>query len=354
MKEASYGKLSIFKISATYIGTVVGAGFASGQEVLQFYSAFGLWGMWGIILATLLFIFFGYIILILGMKLNAKSHLEVIRYANGKIIGTIIDIIITIFLFGAVAAMIAGAGAVFEEQFNLSTLYGTLLMAILTLITVLVGINGVINAISYVVPFLLGSVLFISVYNILYNPITPEELQAIKVLNGAAPNWIISALNYASYNLIIGVAVLAPLGAQSRNKKNLLFGALFGGLGLGLGIIAIYYSLLTNIVEAASYEIPMILIASNISKIFQIIFSIVLFAEVYTTAVGSLYGFVQRLVPNESNYKRWVIITATVFAFGVSQFGFSTMVKYLYPAVGYGGMLMFLGLSWVWIRKKMN
>lgn len=28
--------ISMFKVAATYIGTVVGAGFASGQEMLQF------------------------------------------------------------------------------------------------------------------------------------------------------------------------------------------------------------------------------------------------------------------------------------------------------------------------------
>lgn len=154
-------------------------------------------------------------------------------------------------------------------------------MAILTLITVLIGITGVINAISYVVPFLLGFVFFIAIYNFLNNPVTLEELQALSAISGAAPNWIIS-----------------------------------------------------NVVDR-SY-----------------IFSIVLFAEVYTTAVGSLYGFVQRLVPNSSKYKRWIIFGATILAFGVSQFGFSTMVKYLYPAVGYGGMLMFLGLIWVWFTKR--
>ncbi|EGD49885.1 hypothetical protein TheetDRAFT_3307 [Thermoanaerobacter ethanolicus JW 200] len=29
-------EISAFKVAATYIGTVVGAGFASGQEILQF------------------------------------------------------------------------------------------------------------------------------------------------------------------------------------------------------------------------------------------------------------------------------------------------------------------------------
>ena len=35
-----------------FIGVVVGAGFASGQEAMQFFVAFGKWGLWGIALAA--------------------------------------------------------------------------------------------------------------------------------------------------------------------------------------------------------------------------------------------------------------------------------------------------------------
>ena len=127
--SAKQSQVGVFKVAAAYIGTIVGAGFASGQEVLQFFSSFGLAGIWSIVISTVFFIFFGYTVLILGMKLNANSHIEIIRFASGKIIGTFIDAIITIFLFGASAAMIAGAGAIFQEQFHLSPLLGTLVMA---------------------------------------------------------------------------------------------------------------------------------------------------------------------------------------------------------------------------------
>lgn len=352
MNKESPAQLNVFKVAATYIGTVVGAGFASGQEVLQFFSAYGITGIFGIIFATLLFFFFGYTILVIGKALNVSSYVEVVRFTNGKIIGTIIDIIITVFLFGALAAMIAGAGAIFDEQFQLASLWGTILMAIISLLTVITGMKGVINAISYVVPVLLVSVLFIAIYSISINPITAADLQASKSIEGAAPNWFISALNYASYNLVIAVAVLAPMGAKAKNKKTLLWGALLGGLGLGIGIIAIFFSILTNLDSVSNVEVPMILIASKIAPFIQLIFAIVLFAEVYTTAVGNLYGFVSRMNFIAARFRIWVIAGTTLAAFLFSQIGFSAMVKYLYPAVGYGGFLFFAGLIYVWIFKR--
>ena len=33
--------VSTLKVAAAYIGTVVGAGFATGQEILQFFNRFG-------------------------------------------------------------------------------------------------------------------------------------------------------------------------------------------------------------------------------------------------------------------------------------------------------------------------
>lgn len=350
--KSTSDEINVFKVAATYIGTVVGAGFASGQEVLQFFSAYGMNGVIGIALSTALFFFFGYTILLIGKSLNVQSYVAVVRFSNGKILGTIIDLIITVFLFGALAAMIAGAGAIFDEQFHLSPLWGTVLMAIISLLTVITGIKGVINAISYVVPVLLVSVFFIAIYSLYINPITPSDIEISTTLEGVAPNWFISALNYASYNLVIAVAVLAPMGAKAKDKKTLFWGALLGGLGLGIGIVAIYFSILTNLDIASNVEVPMIMIASKIAPLIQLIFAIVLFAEVYTTAVGNLYGFVSRMNFIADRFRIWVIAGSTIAAFLVSQVGFSAMVKYLYPAVGYGGLLFFAGLIYVWFAKR--
>lgn len=90
-------RYSTWRIAATYIGTVVGAGFASGQEVLQFFGYFGMWGIVGLILATALFIFFGYAVLRLGHQLAAESHLEVMNRAAGNWIGKAVDAITTFF-----------------------------------------------------------------------------------------------------------------------------------------------------------------------------------------------------------------------------------------------------------------
>jgi uncharacterized membrane protein YkvI len=338
--------VSGLKVAATYIGTVVGAGFATGQEVLQFFNRFSKMGLVGIIVATIMFIIFGYIIMDLGMKLRSRSHQEIINHSAGSIFGIFLDLLITFFLFGSFTAMIAGAGAMFAQQFNVSSSVGNILMAVITAITVMTGINGVINSISFVVPFLLATVVGTGILSF-FNA-QPDITTTVVNIDESLliSNWFMAAALYVSYNIIVSVAVLGPLGSEAKDNKSIRKGAIFGGLGLGLGAVMIYLTLSSNIVELSKYEVPMIEVAGRISYTAQIIYAVVLVAEIYTTAVGALYGFISRVIDFQqgSHKSRLVIIIVSIAALLASQFGFSNIVKFLYPAVGYGGIVFLICL----------
>lgn len=343
-------KLSALNIAATYVGTVVGAGFATGQEVLQFFVAFGLWGFAGIAVASAIFIFFGISVMELGHKLKAKSHLPVIQAAGGRWISSTIDIIITFFLFGALVSMGAGAGAVFVEQFGLPAIWGSLLLIVSSLLTVLLGVSSVIESISFVAPILLTSVLGLSLFTLFKNPgALLANLSWSDRSVAAVPYWPLAALLYASYNLVLTVAVLAPLGTMS-DPASFRRGAIWGGLGLGLGIVAIAAAVLTLAPRVTAFEVPMVAIAGTISPLARTAFSVVLFAEVYTTAVASLYGFASRLADPDGSAYKWLAAGSSVAAFALSQFGFSTIVGTLYPAAGFAGLLLLGALAYGYLK----
>lgn len=341
-------KVSTLKIAATYIGIVVGAGFATGQELMQFFVAYGIYGFWGITLTTLLFIVFGFIIMNLGYELNAKSHLDILRYSSGRALEFTMDILITFVLFGSLTAMIAGTGALFN-QYGISSVSGSLIMAAITTFTVLFGISGVINSVSAIVPFLLASVVGICLFSITNTP-PNMALSASLVKSGLVDHWILSAILYASYNIVISIAVLGPLGAHAKSKNAIKNGAILGGLGLGLGSVLIYFAISGNLESVKDLEVPMAYIAGNISAWVQTIFTFILIAEVYTTAVGSLYGFSARIFDaGKTSLNGKIIFTATI-AFLSSLVGFSNLVKYFYPLVGYGGILLLISLLYCSIK----
>jgi len=345
LKKTSTSKVSTFKIAATYIGTVVGAGFATGQEVLQFFAVFGIYGLFGIAVATVLFILFGYIIMKLGYKLYAKSHLEVIQYCGGKVLGRSMDLLITFFLFGSLTAMLAGTGALFTQQFGIPAFFGNVLMVVITAITIMTGINGVINSISIIVPFLLVSVVGISLFSLFGGAANIESLDTATIgSNSLVRHWLWSAVLYVSYNTVVSTAILAPLGAASKNEKVIFRGALLGGLGLGIGMLAIFFALRGEIEVIQGLEVPLIHIAGNIGRGIAMIYAIVLIAEIYTTAVGSMFGFSARLGERLHYRRKTVIVGTGIAALFASFFGFSNLVRILYPLVGYGGVVLLVCL----------
>ncbi|WP_418792012.1 hypothetical protein [Phosphitispora sp. TUW77] len=343
--------LAVFKIAATYVGTVVGAGFASGQEVLQFFGKFGFIGFVGLLAATAMFVLFGWAVLDMGMRLKAQSHLEIIRHIGGRWLGTVIDYVITFFLFGAFTAMAAGAGAIFAEQYQWPSVIGSAVMIAITVATVMLGLRGVIASISMVVPVLLASVVGMAVWTIINTKFYANPVIGTVPFKAAVPFWPLAAVLYVSYNLVMAVAVLAPTGARYNRPELLAKGAIFGGIGLGLGAAAIFLAIAPNLPMAGRFEIPMLYVAGTMNPLFRSFYSIVLLAEIYTTAVGSLYGFVVRLIPENTPQAKYYIIGTAAAAFLASLVGFSTLVRTVYPAVGYAGLLLLLGLTYKLIWK---
>jgi uncharacterized membrane protein YkvI len=353
MKEEKAARpVSALKIAGVYIGTVVGAGFASGQEMLQFFAAYGNLGYVGLFIVTLLFAAFGWIIMDLGYGLHATSYLAITRYAGGKWIGGFTDIIIGFFLFGGLAAMFAGTGAMLHQVFGLPPIVGDIFMAVLAVLTVMSGFSGVVNSISIVVPFLILSAVGVSIASFFVNPIPASPADIGLAQNPVANNWFLSSILYVSYNTVVSVAVLGPVGASARNKRAFKIGAVIGGLGLGVGALAIFLCIKANIAGLSGVDIPMLAVASRISPWMQTLYAIVLVAEIYTTAVGDLYGFAARVVGLDSPRFRWIVVATAVVALAFSQFGFVSLVRYLYPAVGYAGILFLLCLVFTRLRKK--
>lgn len=74
-------QIKTFSLAFTYVGCFLGAGFISGQELWQFFGAFGNWGYVGFVLAALLFTVIG----ILVRPADADDEMR----RNGQAAGTV-------------------------------------------------------------------------------------------------------------------------------------------------------------------------------------------------------------------------------------------------------------------------
>jgi uncharacterized membrane protein YkvI len=88
------------KIAAVFIGTVVGAGLASGQEIIQFFTVYGKNGIPGIILCGILYAVIGMLTVDMSYRCNAASYRDLIYLSCGRYLGWVVDALTTLFLFG--------------------------------------------------------------------------------------------------------------------------------------------------------------------------------------------------------------------------------------------------------------
>ena len=152
------------------LGALIGAGFASGQEIYLFFYRFGIFGIFGLILCSFL----------IGLVIN-KTFL--VMYENEKInnyqdflneifgskknkylnLSYISNIIINIFLLMTFYIMISGFGAYFEQEFNISRIIGAVILATLSFFILIKGVEGVTKVNSIIVPVLIILILIISI-----------------------------------------------------------------------------------------------------------------------------------------------------------------------------------------------
>lgn len=330
---------NILRVAATYIGTVIGAGFASGQEILRFFTLFGLKGIWGLVFCTVLFAFLGVLLLFLGQRLKAASYKDILIFACGPKLGRVMDLLMTVFLFGALSVMLAGAGAIFTEQLGLPAVTGAVLTLILSVITVLYGLSGIIRANMVVVPVMILLGLTVSMQEIHANKILMALENFFPVTRPAAPNWFLSAILYLSFNLALSLPVLAPLGKETSPGRTLIFGGLLGGTLLGALALTMNFALLSAYPASAGFQVPMLLIASNKSPLLLAGYIFVLWAEIYTTIIGNLFGLGSRLAEFTGCPYRLTVPAIMAGALIFSQLGFARLVTHLYPLFGYIAMV---------------
>ncbi len=343
------------KIGSAFIGIIVGAGFASGQEILQYFTSFGYLGILAAILATALFAYMGMSLTRLGSRMQTTSHKDVLYGIGGKYGGFIMDAIIILTLFGVGVVMIAGAGSIFEQQFGLPAILGNTVMALIVMGTIMLNVQKIITIIGSITPFLVLMVIGLAVYSLVTMDSSFAELNPIaKEQDSALSNWFYSAINYVSFNIAVGAAMAIVMGGIERDEKIAARGGFIGGLGLGILIILSHLAIFSAVDRVGSSDMPMLQIANDISPFLGFFISLILFAMIYNTAVSMLFSFTARFAEqNTTRFKITVVIAVTV-AYLLSFKGFTELVSQFYPVIGLLGLFLVVTLVVANIRYARN
>lgn len=345
----------VLKYASAFIGIIVGAGFASGQEVLQYFTSFGYMGTVAAVFSTILFAYLGMTLTRVGSRLQTTSHREAIYTISGRYLGVVVDYIIVFTLFGVGVVMIAGAGSILHQQFSIPSFIGSLIMTLLIIMTGMLNVEKVIAVIGSVTPFLIITLVLISIYSLMTMDLSFSELHLFaKEVDTTLPNWFVSAINYVSFNIAVGAGMSLVMGGTEENERIAAIGGLLGGIGIGVLIIIAHLAIFSKVDVIAQYEMPLLKIVDNISPFLGIFMTIILFGMIFNTAVSMFYAFVARFVQMETKKSNIVIVITGLIAFILSFVGFTNLVAELYPLIGYLGLFLIIALLYAPFKLRQN
>ncbi|MHB1393685.1 MAG: YkvI family membrane protein [Clostridia bacterium] len=342
-------KLSL-QIGAVYIGTVVGAGFASGQEIMQFFTCFGRIGMLTLILSGVLFYIIADSVMRAATRYNTYNYKDIIYHTAGEKVGFVFDILVTAFLFIGTSIMFAGSGALFQESLGISRAWGIVLMALLTLIVILQALTGILKVNSIIVPLLFSVIVAVLAATIMSSDMGSISSKLSENYRGSFIKPLVFFLFYCCYNTFLSLGVLTAIPERIKNPSELKMGVFLGALGLMLLSLMLNISLTLKSPQVFEYSIPMSYITSGFGKIIKNTVTICIWCEIFSTAVSNAFSIAKRLSGDRHMSYMLTCCITVLCCLPLSFLEFKGLISFFYPVFGAFSMFMIFRLLYTSFR----
>lgn len=328
-----------------FTGSFLGAGFVSGQELTQFFAAFGSFGLLGMVLAILLFFLLGSFVMKIAKRTGIIEFDKIIVPQENPYLRGIFGGVFIFFLFGVVVVMVAGAGALLNQLFGIPTVLGNLIMTAILGVVALWEAKGVLTVFSITVPLMIVAAMITGVLSFFYfegSGIIPRPFSESNPLLG---NWLFSTLAFVSYNMMAAISILVPISPDVKEEKVIHKGIFQGSLQLIIVFVCILLPLIVHASMLRGTELPMLTLAEKIHPVLGIVYAILLFCGMFGSALSCLFGVTVR-IKKVRNFKGSILTLSLVsLAFLGSIAGFKKLIAILFPICGYIGFFAMIGIS---------
>lgn len=329
---------SAAKIACVYVTTIIGAGFASGQEIVQFFTSFGQKGLWGSILSGVLFALTGAIVLEKVYAHRIRNFEELVYPAVGRTLGWLLEMLAVTFTFILFTVMTAGSGSILAGWAGIPARYGVALAALLTMTVLLTRIRGVVMLSSIAAPFLTTGILLVSLVSIFLKDIA--VFSPCVALHGLLGNWLASSLMYVGYNTVISSVALCNLLPFIRSRRAALMGGVAGGMTICAAALLVNFTLLMYRPQSLADEMPMLSIARNYDAALSLFYGIILWSAMFVSAVTTGFCFIERVCGLVRINRQAFTVISCAIAVHMAGLGFSRLISLFYPLYGCLGFFL--------------
>ncbi|MEE0740917.1 MAG: hypothetical protein U0M21_01290 [Emergencia sp.] len=358
MKE-SINLMNVMKYAGAYIAFEIGSGFATGQEILQFYSAYGLFSIGGALISMCLFAWAGAKTMSMGFVLKNQETVRPYRLICGKHLGFLFEKFVLFYVFAGLCVMLSGAGASMAEYLGISHLTGSLLMAGAVFLSYCFGFKKMVAVIGVLGPVIIGGIVFVAGWTLIsefgdiwVNIRDTEVLSRFSAVKSAG-SWWVSGMLYAGYNIVGSMAFLMAMGKDAATKKEAAAGGIAGGVILVVAVLFVNFALFACGDRIGEVMVPTLMMAKQISPQVGAIFAGILLSGIFSTAAPMLWTICDQLTDAKGGMSAALLaLLICADALVLGQLPFDQLVSVIYPITGYLGIGLLLCLAGVNLRCR--
>jgi len=330
--------------SLIVIGTIIGAGFATGREVSQYFARFGYVFIPCALLAGMLFYFFYVFLLRISREKNFVNYQEFSKKTFGKF-RFYFDAFLGVSFLVLCGSMYASINQVQRILFDFQFPFLSIATAVMCVLVCLNGLSGLSKANIVIIPPIIIFITIICIKGILENPYAGE----LVISSWALPVGLFSCILYVLMNFLLAGIFLLLIG-NKYNAKQSNAAIIISITVLTVILILICICLLKNS-NIMGESVPLLVLSFSFSKVYGYIFCIIIWFAVFSTLISASFSCLNIL-----SYKNQFLSTFSVviISYFISAIGFTEIVKYIYPVIGMVGFVFCLVIMIKYREHKIN
>lgn len=333
---------NVIRIMGAYVAWVMGSGFATGQEIMQFFTGYGYKSFILVAINLVGFLIVGPTILEAGQRHKDDEGFQQFKYFCGEKVGSFYHWFVPISMFAGMVILISGAGATLQEYYGLNHYVGALAMSVLAFVAYVAGFKRFVKVVSFIGPTIIAFTVIvgiITVFRDLDGLAAVNQYEAVMADSRPVRFWWLSGLLYIAYNLTGGSLYYTALGKSAATRKEAVYGAVLGTCALMLAILLMNSAMLANIGEVGALGIPTLYLARKISYVLGAVFSIILICGIFSACSAMLWTVSEKFV-EQGTKKSYVFAGCiSVGSFLLGLLPFAELIGAVYPYLGYIGLV---------------
>lgn len=353
-----------FGLACLFLSAIVGAGFATGREIMTYFARYGLPGFAGLGISSLLLAAAGSRLYVLAYRMETDSPLLVSRRLAGQRMGKLLAICIALFSYCIYVIMLAGTSDLAGSNLPAFQKFWPrfLLTAVISLLSYLVLLRGFESLAALCAVFAPVIAISLAVSAVLSSFCCTETAEVFHLFSAGAEQgnisgtqslsdtllvygqMLFSAVLYAGYNTLVAASILPRAGTVIPNRRTAVLGGIFGGLlffACGAAVYAALYHSWPDIHYAA---MPLLMLAGRLGTFGKAAFPAVLGLTMILSAVAGLSGCCVSFTADRKRQKRLGVLLAAA-AVPLSLIGFGSLMDILYPIFGFAGIFLLIMLA---------